>query len=107
VVIAFGYKRIKLTEEADRRTLLDLGRLDPEEGESEDDVAALRGALERGYAGEVAELALSDGEARTLNGRLLHRLNLGGQAPSPAFADLRKGLQAYVAELNYRDQAGR
>jgi Na+-translocating ferredoxin:NAD+ oxidoreductase RnfG subunit len=107
VVIAFGYKRIELTEEADLRALLDLGRLSPVEGESADNVAALRGALERGYAGEVSELVLSDAEAHTLNQRVLRHASLAGQELSPGLGDLRKGLEAYIAELGYRDEAGR
>jgi hypothetical protein len=107
VIIAFGYKRIELTEVADLRTLLDLGRLDPAEGESGDDVEALRGALERGYAGQVRELVLSDGEARTLNRRVLYHSRLGGQVLSPGLTQLRNGLEAYVAELQHRGDAGR
>jgi hypothetical protein len=107
VVIAFGYKRIKLTEEADLRALLQLGRLGAAEDEPEDAVAALREALERGYAGEVSELVLSDDEARTLNRRVLQHSAAEGRVLSPALMQLRNGLEAYVAELNYRDQAGR
>jgi Na+-translocating ferredoxin:NAD+ oxidoreductase RnfG subunit len=107
VIIAFGYKRISLTEEADLQTLLDLSRLDVAEGESERDVAALREALERGYAGQVAELALSDDEAHTLNTRVIRHFNSEAHALSPGLADLRKGLAAYIAELERRDDAGR
>jgi hypothetical protein len=106
MVIAFGYKRIELTHKADLRTLLDLGRLGPTESDSAD-LAALRGALERGYAGEVGELVLSDREALTLNQRVLHHASLRGQVLSPGLADLRKGLEAYVAELGHRGEAGR
>jgi hypothetical protein len=107
VIIAFGYKRISLTEEADLQTLLDLSRSDVAEGESEGEVTALREALERGYAGQVAELALSDEAAHTLNTRVIRHFNPEAQAPSPGLTDLRKGLAAYVAELDRRDEAGR
>lgn len=107
MIIAFGYKRVNLTEEADRQMLLDLSRSDIAEGESESDVAALREALERGYAGQVAELALSDDQARTLNTRVLRHFNPEAEALSPGLADLCKSLAAYVTELERRDEAGR
>jgi hypothetical protein len=107
VVIAFGYKRIELTDDADLRTLLNLGQLGAAGSESEEAAESLRTALQRGYAGEVQELSLSDGEARTLNVRLLQHAALGGQVLSPALMQLRNGLEAYVAELTYRDEAGR
>jgi hypothetical protein len=107
VIIAFGYKRISLTDEADLQTLLDLSRLDFAEEESESDVAALREALERGYTGQVVELALSDDEAHTLNTRVVRHLNPEAHAMSPGLTNLRKGLAAYVTELERRDEAGR
>jgi hypothetical protein len=107
VVIAFGYKRIELTDDADLRILLNLGQLDAAGGESEEAAESLRTALQRGFTGEVQELSLSDREARTLNVRLLQHAALGGQVLSPALMQLRNGLEAYVAELTYRDEAGR